>query len=241
MGVIIRRQYCTDSHLDFFTRNLTVCRSDAVASAHGYLSDPARIDIPAVGADLTLPLALEDAKAHLRVTSSDEDALIISWILAAWQKVERDTGLVLLTSEWRMYVHAYPAWNQPLRLPLWPIQSIDTFDYVDSAGVTQTVMSGSPASIPYIVDYGTRPVLLHLENEDTWPSDLRTNQPGTIEVTAGWTHPELIPADLLQAMRLLIGESDLNREHSVSGQGVTVTPVPIGYDQWIAPWVLPGV
>ena len=241
MGVIIRRPYCTDSHADFFIRNLTVCKGDLVASSHGHLSQPVRIDTPA--ADAPMPITLSDAKAHLRLTSttSSEETLITSWIKAAWRKVEADTGLILLTSEWRVYVHEYPWWGNALELPLWPIQSIDEFEYVDTNGDTQTVMTGSPAAVPYIVDYGSRPVIVQLDDEQTWPTDLRVTRPGTIEFTAGWTSPSLIPADLIEAMKLLIGEQDMQREHSIAGQGMTIVPVPLGYEQWVAPWVLPGV
>lgn len=233
MGVIIRRQYCTESHLDFFTKNLTVCKGDMVASAHGYLSEPVRID-----SSTTLPITVAQAKSRIRFTHTTEDASVEQWIKAAARKVQSDTGVVLLTSEWRMFVHEYPSWSQSLRLPIYPIQSIDAFTYVDSAGDEQDVFTGSPASVPYLVDYG-RPVTLRLADGDTWPTDLRLNQPGTIDVTAGWTDPALIPDDLLQAMYLLIGQSALFREHAIVGQGMTVNSVLMDYDRWIESWRLP--
>jgi uncharacterized phiE125 gp8 family phage protein len=238
MSVTIRRPYCTESHADFFTRNITVCKGDLVASAHGYLSQPVRTDVPAVGAAITLPITIEQAKNRIRYTHTTEDDSVEAWIKAAARKVETDTGVVLLTSEWRMHVHAFPSFGQALYLPLYPIQSIDAFTYVDTSGDEQTVFTGSPATLPYIVDYG-RPVRLQLADAETWPADTRSNQPGTIEVTAGWTDPELIPDDLIQAMYLLIGQSALFREHGVVGDGVR--SVLMDYDRWLEAWRLPGV
>jgi uncharacterized phiE125 gp8 family phage protein len=163
-----------------------------------------------------------------------------AWIMAAWQKVERDTGVVLLTSTWRFMVEEYPVWNQALHLPLYPIQSVDLFQYYDSQGVLQDVMTGSPPALPYLIDYG-RPVRLGLPDAGLWPSDLRTFQPGIVEVTAGWTDPEFIPDDLKQAMKLLIGQSALFREQDVAGQGMTVMKVSVDYDRWIERWLVPGV
>lgn len=241
MSVIIRRPYCTDSHLDFFTRNLTVCKGDLVASVHGSVSQPFRLDPSAVGAVVTLPISVEQAKLRIRYEHTKEDDSVEQWIKAAARKVELDTGVVLLTSEWRMFVNEYPVFGQGLRLPIYPIQSIDAFTYVDSLGVEQDVFTGSPASLPYLVDYA-RPVTLSLASaSDTWPIDLRPNQPGTIDVTAGWTDPALIPDDLIQAMYLLIGQSALFREHAVVGQGMTINSVLMDYDRWIEAWRLPGV
>lgn len=241
MGVTIRRPYCVEDHADFFVRNITVCKGDLVASAHGDVSEPVRID-PS-GTIIPLVLSIDEAKKHIRydLDSHTDDDQVEAWIRAAQQKVERDTGVVFLTSQWRMFVNQFPSWSQALYLPIFPVQSVDAFTYVDSSGVEQDTFTGSPLGLPYLVDYA-RPVRLSLAaTDDVWPSDLRPSQPGTIDVTAGWTDVSLIPDDLKQAMRTLIGQMALFREQDVAGQGMTVSPVSLTYDRWIAPWVLPGV
>lgn len=238
MGILIRRPYCTESHADFFTRNITVCKGDWVASAHGSVASITSLDEQEVGAAILLPITIEDAKKHFRghLDLEDDDDQVLAWIKAARRKVENDTGLTLLTSRWQITLNAYPAWDQPLHLPLWPIQSVDDFYYYDTDGVQTSV--GSP--LPYLIDYG-RPAQLALDGTDTWPTSLRTFQPGVIEVTAGWSDPAFIPDDLKQAIRYLVGQMALYRETDVSGPGVTVGQVSIGYEQWISAWVLPGV
>ena len=238
MGILIRRPYCTDSHLDFFTRNLTVCKGDLVASVHGEIASIALIDEPEVGGAITLPISIDEAKKHFRghLDLVDDDDQVLTWIKAAWKKVEQDTGLILLTTRLRLLLDAYPSWNQPLHLPVWPVQSVDDFYFFDADGAQTSV--GSP--LPYLVDFA-RPTKLALQNSDTWPTSLRAFQPGVIDITAGWTDPEFIPEDLKQAMRILIGQMALHREQDIAGPGMSVGAVSIGYDQWIAAWVLPGV
>ena len=57
---------------------------------------------------LAEPLALADAKAHLRVTSSDEDAMISTLIIAARRHVEQATGLALITQGWSVFLDRWP-------------------------------------------------------------------------------------------------------------------------------------
>jgi uncharacterized phiE125 gp8 family phage protein len=238
MAVIIRRPYCTNSHADFFVRNIDVCKGDAVASVNGHIASITRLDELEVGGVVGLPISIDDAKkqfhGHLDLTEDDDQ--VVSWIKSAAHKVERDTGVTLLTSAWRVVLNAYPAWDQPIHLPLYPVQSIDDFTYYDFDGMLQSVAS----PLPDLVDYG-RPVKIALAGTDTWPTDLRTFQPGVIDVTAGWSAPELIPDDLKQAIKILVGQMALYREQDVAGQGMTVTPTTLGYEQWIASWVLPSL
>lgn len=54
------------------------------------------------------PITLSEAKAHLRVTDTVEDALISNLIKAAREEVEQATGLALITQEWRLYLDSWP-------------------------------------------------------------------------------------------------------------------------------------
>jgi uncharacterized phiE125 gp8 family phage protein len=158
---------------------------------------------------------------------------------SAFRKVEADTGVIALTSQWRIPIDCFPAYRQPLFLPIWPIQSLDLIGY-RSDGVFVAIATGSPGST-LILDGDSRPPRLALEElDDDWPSDLREFQPGIIEVTAGYTDPAYYPDELKHAAKILIANSALYRESAVSGPGVAATNVPgADYDFWISKWVLP--
>ena len=46
------------------------------------------------------PISLAEAKAHLRLDASDEDALLTALITAARMFVERTLGVALITQSW---------------------------------------------------------------------------------------------------------------------------------------------
>jgi uncharacterized phiE125 gp8 family phage protein len=228
MGVIITRT--TESHLDYFTRNLTVGKDSQVATAHGYVSAARLADAQEE------PLEITDVKAYLRFVESehDQDGEIQNWIKGARQKLEKDTGLALLTQSWRVAVDQFPSYRQSLYLPVWPVQSIDRFVYIDRDGTEQNLLV-SPSN--FLLGSTSRPAQLGLVDAASWPTDGRHFQPGTLELTAGWTAQADIPAELLMAMKKLIGDFAGFRESALVGQ---VAAVPQSYDDLIAAWVLPG-
>src|SRR5690606_2429764 len=52
------------------------------------------------------PITLSEAKAHFRVDTDDEDALISSLIVAARLLIERALGLALMTQGWSYFLDA---------------------------------------------------------------------------------------------------------------------------------------
>lgn len=54
------------------------------------------------------PLTLSDAKAYARVDITDDDALITALIAAARRRVEKETGLALMTQSWVAVLDRWP-------------------------------------------------------------------------------------------------------------------------------------
>ena len=152
------------------------------------------------------PVTLAEAKAHLRVSDSDSDDLIIGHLEAAAQFCEQHTNRALVEQTWAMKLDAFPracsARGRYIDLPKPPTLSISSITYVDTNGTTQTLASDqyvfhADAWQPFIAEaYGV-----------TWPST-RT-QPGAVTVTfvAGYAQasgsytpniPPLIKSAVLQ-------------------------------------------
>ena len=55
------------------------------------------------------PVTLADAKAHLKVDTTDDDALITALITAARARAEWHTGRALITQSWTLWLDAWPA------------------------------------------------------------------------------------------------------------------------------------
>src|SRR5690606_21484226 len=98
---------------------------------------PIRTVAPAV-----LPVTVLEAKEHLNITHSDQDALIGSYVRAAVARVETYTGLGLLQQTWQQ---TFPAFASPMLLYRRPLLAIGTppaavqVTFLDSSGATQTL------------------------------------------------------------------------------------------------------
>lgn len=92
------------------------------------------------------PVSLSEAKAHCRIDIADDDGLIAGYLLAARQHVEKGTGRALITQRWNLYIdRCWPrAWDgsgyrQRIVVPLPPLRSVISVQYVDTNGATQTL------------------------------------------------------------------------------------------------------
>lgn len=184
---------------------------------------PPHTALKIVAAPSVEPFDLGDAKRLLRIVSDDEDDDVKAFVRAARAQVERDTGRALLTQTWDLFLDDGPT-SGWVTVPRPPLQSV-TVNSTDTLGA-ESVWSASN----YVVDTASEPGRIGLIDGGNWPSGLRTFQPMRVRFVAGWTTPELIPADLRAAVGLLVGWFAENRQ-----------PAPFEaaqYDRLIAPYVI---
>jgi uncharacterized phiE125 gp8 family phage protein len=79
------------------------------------------------------PISLAEAKAHLRIDSEDEDALLASLIATARTYVERTLGLALITQGWAYYLDHWPP-SGVVVLPIKPLQAVTAVKVHDATG-----------------------------------------------------------------------------------------------------------
>lgn len=87
-----------------------------------------------------MPVSLAETKAHLQVTTTDDDALIEALIAAATQRLDGWSGLLgrcLIHQSWRIGLAAWPS-SRIIRLPFPDISEV-TVSYFDIDNVEQTV------------------------------------------------------------------------------------------------------
>lgn len=142
------------------------------------------------------PVTLAEAKAHLRVTSDAEDALIAGLISAARKICEDYTGLALVTRGYSLFLDA---WNGDVVLPRPPLQAVSRIDVVDSAGNAAEFPAAS-----YLVDTRGRPGRICLADNAAPPMPGRSVNGIEISFTAGFGPSSVdVPAALRQAILLL--------------------------------------
>jgi uncharacterized phiE125 gp8 family phage protein len=139
----------------------------------------------------TEPVTLAEAKAHLKIDTADDDALIAALIPAARARAEWHTGRALITQGWTLWLDAWP---DIISIPLPPLQavaSVTTYARDDSARVQ------GPAT--YIVDLAAN--RLALKQSIPPPSNLRRLNAVAVAFTAGYGDAaEDIPAPLRAAI-----------------------------------------
>jgi uncharacterized phiE125 gp8 family phage protein len=175
-----------------------------------------------VAAPTAEALSLADAKSHVRADSSDDDTLITALIAAAQAFIEGPNGIgvALTTQTWRLSLDDLCA---PVRIPLGPVQAVTGITYTDTNGATQTL---DPSL--YTVDTDQSPAVIARAWNATWPA-YRCG-PGFVKVTftTGYgATAESVPADLIAAMKLIVGHLYANRE---AVGDVTQAALPLGVD-----------
>lgn len=173
-----------------------------------------------VTAAASYPLTVEDAKAHLRVYHTDDDAYIEALIAAATSHVENFTRRALITQTWDMKLDTFGGWY--ITIPKPPLQSVTAanFTYVDGAGSTTQVSTSV-----YDVDTDSEPGRVTLAYSQTWPTPRTVPHAVSLRFVAGYGDDGAdVPAPILHAIKLYISHLYENREPVVTGTISTAIP-----------------
>jgi len=153
---------------------------------------------------------LTDIKLHLKEDGTDNDALILSLVKAAEERLKEELDLYISAATYYAYLDAFPTdtENYQIELCCYPVASITSVKYIDDNGTEQTVSSSN-----YKTDLVGKPARIVPYDSYSWPST-KTAYPNAVKVefVMGWTSPATCPEDIKQAMRLIIGDWYENRE-----------------------------
>lgn len=153
-------------------------------------------------------LSLADAKAHLRVLHDDEDTLISALRDAAISHVERVSGVVLASADFRWTQRSFPA---RVDLPISPVTALGDVEYLDADGATQVYVDAR------LVDASVYPAA-----GGYWPIAYGS---ASITFTAGLASADSAP-ELLAAVKLMLGHLYNNRE-AVTAENMTELPLAV--------------
>jgi len=158
------------------------------------------------------PLTAAEAKAHCRVTISDDDTLIGNLITAARLYAEAVCRRAFIAQTCELYLDTWPK-ASAIEIPLPPLSSVTSVKYIDADGQETTL-----ASSAYIVDTVTEPGRVVLKEGQSWPGvTLRAVNGVIVRFVAGGADAAAVPKHIKQALLLLIGHWYENRETIVVG------------------------
>lgn len=202
------------------------------------------------------PVSLAEAKAHLRVDISDDDTLISGLIVTARQQVETRLRRAIITQAWDLsldyfpgrwdwhrhggHVHQHQGWDPTaafchrgvFQLPMPRLQSVTSINYVDTAGVTQTL-----APSAYRVAPGT-PGRIAPAYGLFWPPTRPEIDAVVIRIVCGYGDTAAaVPECVRRGILLYVGHLYLHREEvaTVPQGAKEPTLLPVGIDSVISP------
>lgn len=181
------------------------------------------------------PIVLAEAKAHLKVENTAEDALIQGWIVAARQHVEAITGRAMLPQDWELRLSGFPGRCEPIELPMPPCISLLSISTYDAAGAATVLPSSGWQLDAPSGDFAT-PATVYPGS--AWPAVLAGLR-GSVRIRyrAGYAGPGTVPAPLRSAMYLLIGDFFENRE-GTQNRNLQANPA---VERLLTPYRLPRV
>jgi uncharacterized phiE125 gp8 family phage protein len=176
-------------------------------------------------------LTLGDAKAHLRLDTSDEDDLVLALIRVAREHLERTTGLCLITQGLRLHLDSISE-DGVIRIGRGPVQAIESVTVYDEAGTaTSASLAGS------VLDGNSRPARLMLVQ---CPEPGRAVNGIEVDFIAGFGDaPTDVPDGLKRAMLTHVALMFSCR--GVVDAGDQPALIPPGYDRLVAPYLIRGL
>jgi uncharacterized phiE125 gp8 family phage protein len=147
------------------------------------------------------PVSLAEAKAHLKVDTTDDDAPIASLIAAARVRAEWHSGRALVTQSWTLWLDAWPE-NGLVEIPLPPLQSVTQ---VATYALDDTMSVLDPSL--YQVDAASAPARLALKGIFAPPlANLRAVNAVQIAFTAGYGGADAVPQPLKEAILQIVAD-----------------------------------
>ncbi len=153
------------------------------------------------------PLTLVEAKAHLRITHTDDDDYIDALIIAAREAAEHVTQRSLLPQTWTLTLDCFPGCDGVIRLSRPPVTAVTWVKYYDTTNA-QTTLSSSA----YTTDFQTEPGRIVPAYGYTWPQTYDRINAVEVKYAAGYANAAAVPQQIKQWMLMRIASMYENRE-----------------------------
>lgn len=158
-----------------------------------------------------MPVTLEEVKAQLSIQDADEDAMLESLIEAATAFFDGPNGdlcgRALKPQTWDLYLDQFPSNDKPIRIPLPPLISVESVNYIDPDTGNEVVLGVDE----YEVDAVGTPFGWVAPADSSWPSTMETVNAVRVRFVAGYADNEdespaetTVPKGIRQAIILLV-------------------------------------
>ena len=202
-----------------------------------------------VTAPVELPVAVVEIKPHAHVDpvedGNDNDALFTSYIRSAVAWIDgRDgwLGRALVTQTWdykidgfpRAHTRDYHSYYNPLgsiRVPLPPLQSVTSVEYVDTAGVQQIL---SPSAYQVVGIGNSDKGQIIPKWGEIWPETREQPEAVKIRFVAGYGRAQEVPPSIRHALMMLVSYWYNQRDAALLDP--EIVPVPYSIEALLSPF-----
>ena len=197
-----------------------------------YRRVPVRTPRPPTLVDITPPniepVTLDEAKAHLRLTSDNDDAMLETYIAAARRTIEQRSGTRLMTQVVELARDDFPEDWREMSLMLGNVRSVDSIKYRDSEGMEATLAADDYVAVVDVSPAAVRP------KDGSWPA-VSMHYPRSVRVrmTCGYLMTASVDRSVKTAVLMLAAHWFENREVLAAGKA---TMLPVGIDALLEGW-----
>ncbi len=173
------------------------------------------------------PVSVAEAKAHLRVDTSDDDTYIGTLITAGREWCEQYLDRTLVNTQWVMRFDSFPPdGTHDIELPRPPMATAGT---TTAVALTFTYENGTTATYStasYRVDRNSTPGAVKTLYGQTWPPHLMDDNAVSVTWWAGYgAAGSSVPAAIRHAILMIVGILYEKRAAAESG---SLNEVPFG-------------
>lgn len=143
------------------------------------------------------PVTLAEAKLHLKIDTTDEDALIQNLITAARARAEWHSGRAFVTQDWVLRLDRWPK-TGIVEIPLPPLQAVTEVAVITADGAR--VVAGATT---YRADTASVPARVMLGPP---PRNLRHQDCLEIAFTAGYGDATAVPAGICEGILQIVAD-----------------------------------
>ena len=165
------------------------------------------------------PVTVAEAKAHLRVDTSDDDTYIGTLITAAREWCEQYLDRTLVHTQWVMRFDRFPpSGEEPVELPRPPMVTSGTATAVSVTFTSEAGATSTYSTSQYRVDRNATPGAIKPTYGSTWTPHLEDDNSISVTWWAGYgAAGSSVPATIRHAMLMLVGHWYENRSSVLVG------------------------
>lgn len=146
------------------------------------------------------PVSVSDIKTLARIEHTIHDTLIAELITSCRQWVEGRTDICFVTQQWKAICNGFPLYHDFIELWKHPISAIYSVQYYDYDNTLCTMDADD-----YYAALDGRPAMVALNQEATWPTEVRYMRSVEINFTAGFGDAGSdCPSELITGLKNMI-------------------------------------